>query len=223
MATRAGFRRKVTIALLLGAVALPLLILGSSWLLATLFYAVGVALLVELVIFAVRRARNLTSWLLCAILACLVAAGIWGMQMVIWSPHGNWLLLSAVVVIVATDTAAQLVGMRFGTPGTFMPSISPNKSRTGVLAGVAGGVSTALVAIIIWWLLGAALSPLVATALIVAPALSVAGDLFESRVKRSLGIKDFGRALGRDTGGFMDRFDSWLPTFFVIGLALLLS
>jgi phosphatidate cytidylyltransferase len=52
------------------------------------------------------------------------------------------------------------------------------------------------------------------------PILAVAGDLLESATKRSLGIKDFANYIPQ-TGGLLDRVDSWLPAFALAGWVLI--
>jgi len=143
-------------------------------------------------------------------------------------------LLSAMVLVWTADVFAYFAGRALGgrlTGGRKLaPSISPGKSWEGVWGGMLGVLALAT----LWlWLdrayeLGA---PSVYTrlyqagpALLVGGALflcamSVVGDLFESLVKRSAGMKDSSQLLPGH-GGVLDRIDALLPT---LPLAMLLA
>ncbi len=119
--------------------------------------------------------------------------------------HGLAYLFGAVLLTVANDTGALFVGRSFGKR-PLNATLSPNKT----VAGTVGGTLITLV-------VGAALVPLISpwthtAGLEAAVALSVAvplGDLFESMVKRTLGVKDLGRLLPGH-GGLIDRIDGLL-------------
>lgn len=142
-------------------------------------------------------------------------------------------LLSILALVWAADIFAYFAGRAFGlrfTRSKLAPSISPGKSWEGAWGGLAGVVALALVwtaadralqapvpsffshlAARGWWLL---LIGAVGMA-----AMSVAGDLIESLIKRSAGVKD-SSALLPGHGGVLDRVDALLPT---LPLALLLT
>jgi len=134
-------------------------------------------------------------------------------------------LLSVMTLVWMADIAAYFAGRTLGlrfTRSKLAPSISPGKSWEGVWGGMLGVLALAT----LWlWLdraheLGA---PSVYTrlyqagpALLVGGALflcamSVVGDLFESLVKRSAGMKDSSQLLPGH-GGVLDRIDALLPT-----------
>lgn len=133
-------------------------------------------------------------------------------------PH-TWALY-ALMLVWAADTFAYLSGRRWGTT-KLAPKISPGKTLAGVYGALAG---SALIAVIGGWLLhvrSVTLIALVALGML-AVAFSIAGDLFESLVKRHAGVKDSG-ALFPGHGGVFDRLDAVfaaLPVF-VLGKALL--
>jgi phosphatidate cytidylyltransferase len=119
--------------------------------------------------------------------------------------HGMAYLFGAVALTVANDTGALFVGRSLGRR-PLNASLSPNKT----IGGTVGGTLVTLV-------VGAALLPLMSpwghrSGLEVAVAISVmapVGDLFESMVKRTLGLKDLGRVLPGH-GGLLDRIDGLL-------------
>mgnify|MGYP001202615601 CR=1 FL=1 len=105
----------------------------------------------------------------------------------------------------SNDTMAYLVGSRFGKTH-LLPRISPKKTWEG---SIGGAVGTLLLAFLLGnWI------PLYhwvdwpVLALIVVVFGSI-GDLVESMLKRSLGVKDSGKLLPGH-GGLLDRFDAFI-------------
>lgn len=119
---------------------------------------------------------------------------------------GMVLALAVLIGVWASDVLAYFVGSLIGSH-KLAPRISPKKSWEGFLAGTAGTTGVWLVLPLVadvslstWWLTGIGLA-LAVSALI--------GDLFESRIKREVGVKDSGNLLPGH-GGFLDRIDSLL-------------
>jgi phosphatidate cytidylyltransferase len=138
-------------------------------------------------------------------------------------------LLSVLVLVWAADIFAYFSGRTFGKR-KLAPAISPNKSWEGVWGGMVGVVVLALawvwgdasaqagVASLYtrlashgWWLL--------LIGVLFMAAMSVVGDLVESLIKRSVGLKDSSGLLPGH-GGVLDRVDALLPT---LPLAMMLS
>jgi phosphatidate cytidylyltransferase len=131
--------------------------------------------------------------------------------------HGFWAVIAVIFTVFAADTAAFFVGRTIGRR-RMAPAISPAKTWEGFLAGVLVAMGTAF--LILYQdrddfltipetlLFGA-----------VVALTSVFGDLFESAIKRDLGVKDSGRLLGGH-GGMLDRVDALLwagpAAYFVI-------
>lgn len=142
-------------------------------------------------------------------------------------------LLSVMTLVWMADIAAYFAGRTFGlrfTKNKLAPSISPGKSWEGVWGGVAGVLLLALCWVVAdarfqapvasfytrlggqgWWLL--------LLGVLFMAAMSVVGDLIESLIKRSAGVKDSSNLLPGH-GGVLDRVDALLPT---LPLAMMLS
>lgn len=126
--------------------------------------------------------------------------------------HGAWLMLFVAVCVWATDTFAYFVG-RFLGRHKLAPQLSPGKTIEGSIGGLLGAILVG--AGFGYWIHLPPLHGIAVGAL--AGVMGQVGDLFESALKRELGIKDFGRVLPGH-GGALDRFDSLL---FVAPLAYL--
>jgi phosphatidate cytidylyltransferase len=142
-------------------------------------------------------------------------------------------LLSVLLLVWVADIFAYFAGRAFGlkfTKNKLAPAISPGKSWEGVWGGMAGVVVLALAWVWAdahwqasvpsfysrlgaqgWWLL--------LIAVLFMAAMSVVGDLVESLIKRSVGVKDSSGLLPGH-GGVLDRVDALLPT---LPLAMMLT
>jgi len=111
-----------------------------------------------------------------------------------------------VAVIAVSDSIQYFAGRAFGRR-RLAPAVSPAKTVEGALGGLlAAGVVGALLGP--RW--GQAGSPLVGAGLGAGLALlGILGDLFESLLKRSAGVKD-SSALIPGHGGVLDRIDAYL-------------
>lgn len=127
------------------------------------------------------------------------------------------LLFSIFVMIWLNDTGAFLVGSLFGQH-KLCPSISPKKTWEGWAGGVIMTMIGAMLLatyylksdapLYLWGIIG----------LVVATAATW-GDLLESRLKRSAGVKDSGRIIPGH-GGILDRIDSALLVLPITYIAL---
>ena len=114
-------------------------------------------------------------------------------------------ILGLLILSWSNDTAAYVVGSRFGKTKLF-PSVSPKKTWEGSIGGV---VITILIAILLSFLFKeCTLTQWLVLAIIVVIFGSI-GDLVESMLKRSYSIKDSGTLLPGH-GGFLDRFDAFI-------------
>ena len=121
--------------------------------------------------------------------------------------HGGALVLDVLIGTFISDTAAYFGGRAWGRR-KIAPRISPNKTLEGLIAGIVGGTFA-------FWLFGLGYhhewvngTDRLLIGLAVACAAPL-GDLFESLLKRDLGVKDTGRLFGAH-GGALDRLDAAL-------------
>lgn len=113
-------------------------------------------------------------------------------------------VLTIFLLVWTSDTFAYLIGKNFGKHKLF-ERISPNKTWEGLLGGI---VFTMIVAYIIAIVSEEPVSFYLGLAAIIA-CIGTIGDLVESMLKRSLGVKDSGTILPGH-GGLLDRIDAVL-------------
>lgn len=142
-------------------------------------------------------------------------------------------LLSVLALVWVADIGAYFSGRHFGGrwfQRKLAPSISPGKTWEGVV----GGLVAVLVCAVVWAQLELSVAMgapslfhvllghgwgFAILALFFLTSWSVAGDLVESLIKRSAGVKDSSQLLPGH-GGVLDRLDALLP---VIPMALMLQ
>jgi phosphatidate cytidylyltransferase len=115
----------------------------------------------------------------------------------------QWLLV-LMLIVMTNDSAAYYTGSAFGKHRLY-PLVSPKKSIEGALGGLGGSICGTLLAKFTFF----PQLPL-ADALITAVVIGIlgqTGDLFESLLKRSFGVKDSGSIIPGH-GGVLDRMDS---------------
>jgi phosphatidate cytidylyltransferase len=130
--------------------------------------------------------------------------------------HRPMLLFWAFIVTWSTDIGAYFAGRSFGKR-KLAPSISPAKT----VEGLYGGIAAATVLGGAWVLAMGLGKPL----LVLAPLFAAAaqgGDLFESWMKRSAGVKDSGAWLPGH-GGVLDRLDGLVPVAVLTAAAQLMG
>lgn len=134
---------------------------------------------------------------------------------------GPWLLLGVMALVWVADIAAYFVGRAFGRH-KLAPQISPGKTWEGAAGAVAGVLIVGVTMFVLGWPEHVSLQGLlvVAPLLVVLTAMSIAGDLFESLLKRQAGMKDSGTLLPGH-GGILDRIDSLTSTLPLVGLIAL--
>jgi len=133
---------------------------------------------------------------------------------------GAAMLVSSMAIVWVADIGAYFAGRTFGRH-KLAPHISPGKTWEGVIGGVVAVLVLSLVVLLLAPESGEAVLssrlvnhlgwPLSAGILMAIACLSVAGDLYESLLKRHAGVKDSGRILPGH-GGVLDRIDALIPT-----------
>jgi phosphatidate cytidylyltransferase len=148
-----------------------------------------------------------------ALVGWVVLLGVW-VAIVQLQARSPWLALGAMAVVWIADTAAYFSGRAFGRR-KLAPLVSPGKTWEGVAGALAAVAVYALALTPLARAAGydgpldvVAIGAWVAFALVVA-AVSIVGDLYESWLKRSAGVKDSGRLLPGH-GGVLDRIDALL-------------
>lgn len=123
--------------------------------------------------------------------------------------NGEFFVLAMFVMIWLSDTGAYCVGSLIGRHKLF-PRISPAKSIEGFAGGVVFAIAAGVVARICWPEAFGQFSVVAMGGMgLVVAVFSTWGDLVESLIKRSLGVKDSGNILPGH-GGMLDRIDSLL-------------
>jgi phosphatidate cytidylyltransferase len=115
-------------------------------------------------------------------------------------------LFLLLLTIMASDTAQYYGGRAFGRR-LLAPTVSPKKTVEGAVAGFVAGLVVMPLLGRLW--LPAHPPALLALLGVTLAALGIAGDLFESLLKRRAGVKD-ASGLIPGHGGMLDRIDSLL-------------
>jgi phosphatidate cytidylyltransferase len=128
---------------------------------------------------------------------------------------GAPVLFLLMLTVMVSDTAQYYTGRLLGRR-PLAPTVSPKKTMEGAAGGFVFGTALFMVAGA-WWLPSMSL-PLRAGLGASIVALGIAGDLFESMLKRSAGVKD-SSALIPGHGGVLDRIDALLfaaPVYYIV-------
>ena len=131
--------------------------------------------------------------------------------------EGALLTVGVMGSVWLNDATAYFVGSRFGKH-KLAPRISPHKSIEGFWGGLAGGLCVWIIVALLG-VRGIELADAIPIGLLVGVS-GVIGDLFESRIKRGVGVKDSGNLMPGH-GGMLDRSDSMLFAGAVAALLLL--
>lgn len=208
----AGLKMRIISGVVMAALALGALLLGG-WIFTALVVAAGLQMIREWDgLTAQDGGKAKLAGVFYVSIPC--ASLIWLRNVVIAADEraGMHVVLYIILVVVATDIGAFFAGRRIGGP-KLAPTISPNKTW----AGLGGGVITAAVVGGLCYSF-TPYPPSVIACMDLAALLALVaqgGDLFESWLKRRVGIKDSGTLIPGH-GGLLDRVDGMvftLPVF----------
>ena len=202
-----GMARSLGPVVLAGYAGLVLTLLGAqlggpTWLLAGILATVPATLL----LFFVSSARQhaVAGFSVTLLGVAWVGGGLALLLLLRDIPlDGRLLVFTTLLAVFADDTAAYVVGRAIGRH-RMSPAISPGKTWEGFVAGTLAAVGVTFFALYEQDVLTNAESLVLGLVIALAATL---GDLFESAVKRDLGMKDSGRLLGGH-GGVLDRLDA---------------
>ncbi len=127
---------------------------------------------------------------------------------------GREAALLLIVTVAISDTFQYYFGRTFGRH-LLAPVVSPKKTVEGAIGGYIGA-AVSLAVIGHWWLPQMGLPARIILGLAVA-SVGIVGDLFESLLKRSVGMKD-ASAIIPGHGGVLDRIDALIfaaPVFYI--------
>ena len=154
--------------------------------------------------------------------ASLLYAGLPASFMILIRALPDGLLWMVLIFMLTwgTDTLAYVGGRLWGKR-LLAPSISPKKTIEGAVVGVIGGFLLGLLTLIA----SDKVTPVLVLLTLIAPPLAVAGDLFESRLKRYFHVGDShvsGLNIIPGHGGVLDRTDAliWVATLFYVYFVL---
>lgn len=185
--------------------ALALMALSPRWPLAAERFVLAVAIAWWVVAFCwVTLAPTAVPRPTAALAGLLTLAPAWYALVHLrldFATGAQWILF-LLILVAATDSGAYFAGRRFGRV-RLAPRVSPGKTWEGAIGGLIAGCIVAWAGAR-WFGLPTAAFLVLAVAVI---AFSVVGDLTESLLKRSAGMKDSG-TLFPGHGGVLDRIDS---------------
>ena len=212
---------RVVSAVVMVAVSGAALWLGN-WYWSAFVAAVALGVFIEWSRLTMAFARSILAKLLWHF-AGLIYIGIAATVVVVlrWDAYGLGPLAVILVLVVAVDVGAYLVGRTVGGP-KIAPKISPSKTWAGLMGGILGAGFVMGGTIYLLAEPPLSFSTFMWAGVVAASAAVIAqsGDFFESWMKRRAGVKDSGNLLPGH-GGLFDRLDGLLAVAFAFALTQL--
>ncbi|CAA6812641.1 MAG: Phosphatidate cytidylyltransferase (EC [uncultured Campylobacterales bacterium] len=184
---------------------------GVFWVCAIFFPSLSLVALFVVLYISVCLYKNKTNF--DEIKLFLYPSVSFILMFMLYVNYGMYTFIWLVLVVAIADSGAYFVGKKFGK--TKFSEISPNKTLEGFFG-----------AIVLGTIIGAFISPnyiSFISALVISfvtTFVSIYGDLFQSYLKRKVGLKDSGNILPGH-GGILDRVDGHM--FGVVAMYTLLS
>lgn len=199
-----------------------------------LFFDLVLSILCAFIIFIFDQNKKINDFAINCF-AIFYPTTLLGIVFIMNIHYGMIPVLLAIGISTVSDAMAYFIGSAFGKRKIF-PKISPKKTYAGFFGGIIGG---AIGGIIVYLLFELASYPThiiftftemfkgtkwlaILLYIVVGAVMAVfseIGDLAASRIKRQLGIKDYGKILGSH-GGIMDRIDSILFSIAAMGIIM---
>lgn len=132
---------------------------------------------------------------------------------------GAYWVTQLFILVWGSDIGGYFAGRAFGRR-KLAPRVSPGKTWEGAIGGLLLGLGAAALLHLLLGSVGMApalSAPAAVSGALVVIAVAIAGDLFESMLKRQAGVKDSGRMMPGH-GGVLDRLDALLPAAPVLAL-----
>lgn len=188
---------------------------SGGWVVRVFAIGVGFAALYEWVGLARKVAKSSLYLGLWAIFGALyIGIGIYGL--IALGALDNFAPLIPILAVIGVDVGAYFAGRTFGGP-KIAPAISPSKTWSGLIGGMAGASAmlVAVSAILKAYepILGISYLTLAFCGCIIA-IIAQTGDFFESWMKRRAGVKDSSKLIPGH-GGVLDRIDGLLAVMAV--------
>ncbi len=188
---------------------------GNSWQLGQWFYLPATVFWLLLVPVWLKQRWNVSHPIVGCLTGLVVILPAW-LALIQLRQVGAISLLAIMSVVWLADIAAYFSGRTWGRH-KLAPAISPGKTWEGALGGL-------LAVVIYGFLLSSWLPDILANnylllflMLLLLAAVSIVGDLFESLLKRQVGLKDSSNVLPGH-GGILDRIDSLTSTLPLVAL-----
>ena len=229
------YKGNFALATLFGVLFVPLFFVIENY---TVFYGAcaclifsGVLILYQAAVSGVKR-EKFTTFCVNALPFIYPALLLLAILCANESKEGFICLLLIFVISPCADTFAYLVGMTYnkirkGKAKKMCPRLSPKKTWAGAIGGVVGGIVGAIIVYFTVDKTGicatAKINPFLLFVIVgaVASVFTEIGDLFESYIKRKVGVKDIGNIMPGH-GGIMDRIDGMTFAAVIIYLIFIL-
>lgn len=196
-------------------IPIAIFIIYSSKIVFTVFVIAMAILMAFEWITIVKTEEETNMWRILGLIYIILPSG--SLVYIRNAANGADIVLWLFLVVWATDIAGLIVGKTVKGP-KLAPSISPNKTWSGLIGGVLASMFVGLLSSVIF-------KESASFFIILSGILAVveqASDLVESKFKRTFGVKDSGNIIPGH-GGIMDRVDGLTLTAPVVALIMIFS